>query len=75
MASHGMPVKNKAATNGCDEPGCPMMFFCSMCGFVVEGVTTILPPRADLLPKPVVHYVTGNLTAYHSDNWKPPKTC
>lgn len=74
MTCHRQPGKQKQS-NSCDEPGCTMMFSCSTCGFIVKDKLTVQPIFAHQLPKPVAHYITGNIAAYHPDNWKPPKAC
>jgi len=67
--------KEKSSANDCEQPGCSMMFSCSLCGFFVKEPLALQPVYADLLPKPVAHYKIDNLVGYHPDNWKPPQSC
>lgn len=62
-------------SKGCDKQGCPMMFSCSICGFLkVENIRLQTAPVYSL-SKPVPLYIIGDLSAYPSSDWKPPKNC
>lgn len=66
---------SKNETGGCDKPGCAMLFSCSICGFIPVG-TLMLPSNFSfLLKQPVPLHITGNLSAFHKADWKPPKSC
>jgi hypothetical protein len=72
------PAKNHRSNgkeNDCGKNGCPMMFSCSVCGFFTVQSLKIQPVIAGNLMKPVPLYKIGDLSAYYSSNWKPPKAC
>lgn len=76
MACHKKPAEKHAENDGCDQPGCAMMFSCSDCGFVLNQTFALQPLiAACTMPKPVAHYIAGDLAAYHADSWKPPRAC
>jgi hypothetical protein len=75
IACHHKPGQKQQSGNGCDQPNCPMMFSCSSCGFLTGDSLVVGLPRAKSLPKPVAHYIPGDLAAYHANNWKPPQAC
>jgi hypothetical protein len=61
--------------DGCGKQNCNPMLSCSVCGFFGVVAIRLLPRRVNMLKKPAPLYIIGNLTAYHSSDWKPPKTC
>jgi hypothetical protein len=72
-ACHHKPAKNEAG--GCEKPGCAMLFSCSICGFMPVA-TLRMPSNFSLfLKKSAPLYKTGDLSAYHNADWKPPKAC
>lgn len=73
MACHHKPAKKQS--KDCDEPFCTMMFSCVTCGFLVKERMQIVQVKAAFLPKPVPLYKIGDLSAYHSSCWKPPRAC
>lgn len=75
MVCREKPNKQKKNYDDCGQPGCAVMLSCSICGFVVCDILTVGPLQGYLIQKPVAHHITGNLAAYHPDNWKPPKSC
>jgi hypothetical protein len=75
MSCTHKPAENKSSDDNCGQPGCTMMFMCSICGFVVEQCATVLPLHASVISKPVARYVSSYLAGYTPDSWKPPKTC
>ena len=72
----GHSSKEKKPADGCGQPGCAMMFSCSICGFFRQEVLIFQSPvYAAPLQKPVARYITDGLVDYHPDNWKPPRYC
>ncbi len=59
----------------CGQPGCAMMFSCSLCGFIPVPAVILQRTFACYLPKPVAPVIIGDLSAYHPSSWKPPKAC
>ncbi|CAN5525337.1 hypothetical protein BH09BAC6_BH09BAC6_03500 [soil metagenome] len=66
-------AKDHRSQNGCNKMACEMMFLCSMCGIVLPQPLILKPALAVYPTKPVSLYKIGDLSAYHSSNWKPPK--
>lgn len=67
--------KKQDPKKDCEDQGCTMMFSCSVCGFLIVEPLRIQANFSTYLPKPVSLYKIGDLTAYHSPDWKPPKAC
>jgi len=59
--------------NNCNNEACTMMLSCGICGFLVVEPLTIKPIIAKHIDKSFCTYNTGDIAAYHPDNWKPPK--
>lgn len=55
------------------KPCCTMLFTCSMCCFLIVDPVAIKPGFATVIPKPAALYKIGDLAAYPSSDWKPPK--
>lgn len=71
-ACHHKAAKDEG---GCEKPGCPMLFSCSICGFIPVAALKLPSNISFLLKQPVPLYKSGNTTAYHKADWKPPKAC
>ena len=61
--------------DGCSGQGCSPLLNCSVCGFLTVEPLGIIPGAVLFKPKPVSHYKTDKLSAYHKADWKPPKAC
>lgn len=68
-------AKKQGENRGCDKQGCAMMFSCSICGFLKTDNVQLQTAPVYSLSKPVSLYIMGNLSAYTSPDWKPPKNC
>ncbi|HVW98078.1 MAG TPA: hypothetical protein VHA56_19060 [Mucilaginibacter sp.] len=67
--------KSEKQNKDCEKHGCAVMFSCSTCGFLRTERLQLKETFAKHIPKPVSLYIIGDLSAYHSSNWKPPKVC
>jgi hypothetical protein len=67
--------KGRQQNDGCGKQSCNMLLSCTACGFFGVEPIRLSPKRANTIQQPVPLYKIGNLTAYHSSDWKPPKTC
>lgn len=72
-ACHDQKSENQA--NNCNKQGCSMMLTCSICGFLAVEKVQIQPSMPNYIPQPVPLYKIGDITAYHTSDWKPPKAC
>jgi hypothetical protein len=64
--------KKPTANDNCNGTSCPMMFSCSICGFM--PVTPVgLKTFFHHIEKPVTPYKIGNLSEYHPTGWQPPE--
>jgi hypothetical protein len=72
-ACHHKAAKDEGGA--CEKPGCPMLFSCSMCGFIPVAALKLPSSILFLLKQPVPLYKSGNMTEYHKADWKPPKAC
>jgi hypothetical protein len=60
--------------DGCEKPGCAMLFSCSLCGFIPVMPLELKLNVPKSLTKPVILYKIGDIAAYHEADWKPPKS-
>jgi len=65
--------KKQAPANGCDGTSCPMMFSCSICGFIPATLTAALKTVFYSVDKPATPYKMGALSEYHAPGWQPPE--
>lgn len=65
---------NESKKDNCGKEGCPMLLNCSICGFLMVPTLAMAPKFSCQTSKPISHYKIGDLSAYHANNWKPPKT-
>lgn len=72
-ACHHKPAQNEAG--GCEKPVCAMLFSCSICGFIPVATLTNPFNYTLVLKTPIPLYRTGDVSAYHKADWKPPKSC
>ncbi len=65
--------QGKEKSSNCKNSVCPMLFLCSVFGFI-PAERVLLPANSFLLlQKPVAHYIMGDLADHYRVNWKPPK--
>jgi hypothetical protein len=67
--------KGQNQNKDCGKQGCPMMFSCSICGFLKVEPLQLQTNFPHFISKPVPPYKPGDLSAYHPSPWKPPKNC
>jgi len=65
--------KKQAPVSGCTGTSCPMMFSCSICGFLPVAPGAALKTVFYLVDKPVTPYKMGDLSEYHAPGWQPPE--
>ena len=59
----------------CERQACPLMFSCTLCGFILAEPLKLESALPTYIEKPISLYTIGDLSAYHPSDWKPPKTC
>jgi len=67
--------KRQQHKKDCDQQTCPLMFSCSLCGFILAEPLKLESAMPTFIEKPISLYRIGDLSAYHPSDWKPPKTC
>lgn len=65
--------KEQTPANGCNGTTCPMMFSCSICGFIPVTPAGVLKIVFCPVDKPVTPYKMGDLSEYHAPGWQPPE--
>jgi hypothetical protein len=59
----------------CGKQACLMLFSCTLCGFIIVEPLRFLAHFTTYTEKPISLYSIGELSAYHTSDWKPPKAC
>jgi hypothetical protein len=65
--------QKKSAGDDCGKAGCNAMLYCGTCGFVIAPTISLSPAVIDLDRKLIHHFIAGELSAYHVNDWNPPK--
>jgi hypothetical protein len=63
---------NHNPKNDCSQGMCNT-FTCNTCGFLKADLMRITPPVATVKKADAIPYYLGNLSAYSSPKWQPPK--
>lgn len=71
--SNSCSEKQNNKKDNSDTRECSMMLTCGICGFLATEPLAVKPLASTSVEKPVLLYIIGNLPAYSSSDWKPPK--
>lgn len=66
--------QNNAPLKDCNKQNCKGLLCCGTCGFIIAphaGLSLVAVEYSNLVTCP---FNIGELSAYHSNDWNPPKT-
>jgi len=75
MAAAQMKKMQQQHKKDCESQNCPLMFSCTLCGFILAEPLKLESTVPTYIEKPISLYTIGDLSAYHPSDWKPPKAC
>lgn len=65
--------QKQTSDSDCAKDTCNVLLSCSTCGFIIIQPIAVLPVMAHLNNQIAHHFIAGELSDYHDNDWNPPK--